>query len=139
MIPKFNKYGYLSKGIHKAMLNEIEKRFGSHSQRRRELFERFKSLVQLLCKHKDKIEKFLLDGSFVTAKEVPEDLDCILIVKDEFDFDSSEAKQLLAAEKLFKAHLFTFLENDGVRYRKLIDFFGHDRERKTKGLVEVII
>ncbi len=36
MIPPFNKNGYLKKGIHKATLAEIGKRFGSSSSKRRE-------------------------------------------------------------------------------------------------------
>lgn len=137
MIPKFNEDGYLPKGEHKATLSEIRKRFGSNSQKRKELFEGFKTLMQLLRKHKDKIQKFLLDGSFVTNKKAPEDFDCILIVKNDFDFGSSEAKQLLEAKKLFNAHLFTFVKEDVIRYRRLIDFFEHDRDRKSKGLLEV--
>lgn len=139
MIPEFNKDGYLPKGLHKATLSEIKQRFGSDASRRKELFKGLQSLVQLLCKHKASIKRFLLNGSFVTSKESPEDIDCILIVKNDFDFNFPEAEQLRTAKKLFNAHIFTFTESDVIRYRRLVDFFGHDQDRKLKGLVEVIL
>jgi len=139
MIPKFNKDGYLPKGIHQAAVNEIKQRFGSDSSKRKELFKDFQSLVQLLRKQKRSIKKFLLDGSFVTGKELPGDTDCILIVKAGFNFSSPGAKQLESAKRLFNVHLFTFMKEDAVRYHKLIDFFGHDQEGRSKGLLEVIL
>jgi len=48
MIPDFNENGYLPKGIHIASINEVEKRFGKSSSKRKELFKGFKSLVNLL-------------------------------------------------------------------------------------------
>ncbi len=137
MIPKFNEDGYLPKGIHKATLNEIKQRFGSSSAKRKELFEGLQSLVQLLRKYKGNIKRFLLNGSYVSSGESPKDLDCILIVKRDFDFSSPGIDELRAAKRLFGVHLFTFTEEDTSRYRRLIDFFGHDRGQKPKGLVEV--
>jgi len=139
MIPRFNIDGYLPKGIHKAALSEIKQRFGSSSFERKKLFEGLQSLVQLLCKHKKDIKKFLLDGSYIAFGESPKDFDCILVVKKSFDFNSPDAEKLLSAKKLFGAHLFTFTEEDTSRYHSLVDFFGHDRAQKTKGLVEVVL
>ena len=139
MIPKSNKDGYLPKGIHKATLNEIKERFGSSSLERKELFEGLQSLVQLLHKHKKNIKRFLLNGSFVVSGESPKDFDCILIVQMDFAFGSPEAEKLRAAKELFSAHLFIFTEKDVSRYHRLVDFFGHDRDQKPKGLVEVIL
>ncbi len=139
MLPEFNANGYLPKGVYKATLREIKQRFGSNASKRKELFKGLQSLIKLLRKHEKCIERFLLNGSFVTDKNSPKDFDCILIVKNDFDFSSPEAKQLLAAKGLFNAHIFTFTEEDVSRIRRLIDFFGHDRNRKAKGLVEVIL
>ena len=139
MVPKFNANGYLPKGVHKATLSEIKQRFGSSASKRKELFKGFQTLVKLLRKHEKYIERFLLNGSFVTDKNSPKDFDCILIVKNDFDFSSPEAKQLLAAKWLFNAHIFTFTEEDVSRISKLTDFFGRDRDRKAKGLVEVML
>lgn len=139
MTLRLNKDGYLPKGIHKATLNEIKQRFGSSSSKRKELFKGFQSLVQLLRKHKGDIKEFLLNGSFVTNKELPKDFDCILIVKKDFDFNSPEVKQLRRSKELFNGHILTAIEEDTIECHRLIDFFGHDRDRKPKGLVGVIL
>lgn len=139
MIPRSNAEGYLPKGIHKATLNEIKERFGSSSLERKELFKGLQSLAQLLHKHRKSIKRFLLNGSYITFGESPKDFDCILIVKRGFDFNSPEAEKLRAAKELFGAHLFTFTEEDASRYHRLVDFFGHDRDQKPKGLVEVVL
>lgn len=139
MIPQSNADGYLPKGIHKATLNEIKERFGSSSQERKELFEGLQSLTRLLHKHKKRVKRFLLNGSFVASGESPKDFDCILIVQVDFDFGSPDAEKLLVARELFGAHLFIFTEKDASRYHRLIDFFGHGRDQKPKGLVEVVL
>ena len=139
MIPKFNEDGYLNKGIHKATLAEIRQRFGKGSKRRAELFEGIIAIVKLLHKHKKSISKFLLNGSYVTSKEEPGDFDYILIVKDDFDLSSLEAKQLFFSEELFNAHMLFVKESDTAGYHEGIDFFGYDRDGKAKGLVEVIL
>jgi len=139
MIPDFNKYGYLNRGIYQASLDEIEKRFGCDSLNRCELFKKLQSVIKLLLKHKGDIIKFLINGSFVTDKEEPGDIDCILLIKDSFDFNSKEATQLKDAKKLFNIHLFIHTESDYAYHQRRISFFGHDRNKIPKGLVEVIL
>ena len=139
MIPKLNKDGYLPQGVHRAGLTAIKRRFGVSSRIRKELFKNMLSLVQLLRKHKGNVKKFLLNGSFVTSKESPEDFDCILIVRPGFDFDSPEARQLRQSKELFNAHILAAMEEDAIECRRLINFFGHDRDGRSKGLLEVIL
>ena len=139
MIPPFNKNGYLKKGIHKATLAEIRKKFGSSSSKRRERFKELQSIVILLLKHRDSIKKLLIDGSFVTDKEEPSDIDGILLVKNNFDFNSKEANQLKKAKKLFNADLFVIMEDDCIPYENKLNLFGTDRDDIPKGFVEVIL
>lgn len=139
MIPRFNKDGYLPAGIHKATVKEIKQRFGGETPKREELSQKFESLIQFLRKHKKTIERFILDGSYVTSKKDPGDFDYILIVKDDFDIFSPQAQVLLFSEKIFGAHMLFVKEDDVIGSRKAIDFFGHDRGGVIKGLVEVIL
>lgn len=138
-IPEFNSDGYLPRGEYRTAMSEIKERFEGNSAERKELFKALNSLAELLGKHRAYIKRFLVDGSFTTKKESPADFDCILILKEGFDFSTSEAEKLLHAKKLFNAHLFIFMEEDVSRYRRLIDFFGHDREGNAKGMIEVIL
>ncbi len=72
MIPEFQPNGLLPKGIHWALWEEIEKRFGTNSHRRHLLrgFERAVDALSLAgCR------ALYLDGSFVTVKPTPNDYD----------------------------------------------------------------
>jgi len=139
LIPNLNKDGYLPKVIHKATIEEIEKRFGIHNPNRKELFANLNSMFNLLHKHKAQIKSLLLNGSFVSDKEEPGDIDCILIVKKDFDFDAHEARLLNNSKNLFNIHLIRLMEEDYPQISHSINFFGHDREGKPKGILEVIL
>ena len=139
MIPNLNNNGYLTKGIHKSTLKEIKQRFGTSSLKRKELFKGFQNLVQLLHRHKTSIKTFLLNGSFVTAKESPGDYDCILVVKANCEFSLEEIRQLDTAKEVFDAHLLVFSEEDVDGYHGFVKFFGHDQVLRPKGLLEVIL
>lgn len=72
MIPAFNSDGNLPEGIHDATTAEIVERFGGTAHRDWLIGGLFAALRQLKaagCK------KVYLDGSFVTAKEIPADFD----------------------------------------------------------------
>jgi hypothetical protein len=139
MIPQFRVNGYLPPGIHKATLREFEKRFCEQTAERRELFVKFGNLLSLLEKHKNMILHIIIDGSFVTLKPNPGDMDIILILAKDFDFESPEALRLQRAKAVFNIHLVPLLEEMQSEIRSWTDFFGHDRERRPRGLVEVII
>lgn len=139
MLPRINKNGYLPKGIHKATPEEVEKAFGLGSERRTNLLKGFLDLMKLIRKMKDKIKMFLIDGSFIASHDSPRDIDCILILANDFDFNSPSAIQLQRAKILFHAHLFIYQEKDKGRYESMINFFSKDRNQKEKGIVEVIL
>jgi hypothetical protein len=139
LIPRINKNGYLPKGIHKATPEEIKMVFGTGSARRTDLLEGFVDLIKLIRKFKDKIKMFLIDGSFIASHDSPRDIDCILVVTNDFDFNSPSARLLQKAKTLFHAHLFVCLEIDKNKYESMIKFFSMDRNQKEKGIVEVIL
>ncbi|MFC1480433.1 DUF6932 family protein [Candidatus Omnitrophota bacterium] len=139
MLPGFNEYGYLPKGIHKAALKEIEDRFGIDSVSRKDLFKNLNDLVKVLRAQKKGIVRFLVNGSYVISVAEPNDIDCIVVLRKYFDFGSREAFLLKNAKRLFNVHLFVFMEADNKRYKEILDFFGHDRDGRLKGLVEVLL
>lgn len=70
---KFNEYGILPSGIHKVKLNEFEKLF-SFNHKRLEMIQ--KGLTPFLKELKPyKLKEIYMDGSFVTQKENPDDID----------------------------------------------------------------
>ena len=139
MIPNLNKYGLLPKGIHKATIEEIEHKFGSSSAKRKELFIGFQKLIQLLYKHKRSIKSFLLDGSFVTSKESPGDIDCIMSIENNFRFTPEIVEELSNSKRFYNIHLFIFEEKNTQRHRDMLNFFSKDKDLKPKGIIEVIL
>ena len=134
MIPEFNKYGNLLDGIYKVTLKEIKKKFGSGTLQRKKLFSNLNSLTKLLSKNKNIVIRFIINGSFVTNVEFPNDIDCIIIFSKKFPHDS-----LLIKLKKFKAmHIFDYTEYiDAFEYNGMINLFRHTRDSRLKGILEV--
>lgn len=101
MLPEFNESGYLPPGIHRADLVEVQKRFGSNDTRRT-LLRHLDNFVELVRSVSAK--KLILDGSFVTGKENPADIDVILVLPDTFDTTTREARILLESRIRFSIH-----------------------------------
>src|SRR6266446_8117325 len=74
-----NHDGNLPEGIHLATEDEVFMRFATPSARRQWLGEQLQSLVAL-AKSTGQLARVLLWGSFVTSKEVPNDLDVLLVM-----------------------------------------------------------
>jgi len=92
MIPPFNENGYLPPGVYAASLEEILDRFGRGSEQRQAQAESLRWLVSL-CR-KGGISRLLLNGSFVTDRLKPNDVDCVLLQEAESAADVSAALEL---------------------------------------------
>ena len=95
MIPKFDKSGNLPKGIHKATLKETKEIFGISSARRKWLIRNLEKIIEL-AKSTGGLERIIIWGSFVSNKELPQDIDLLLIMKEDFVVDklAAEAKKV---------------------------------------------
>ena len=138
-IPEFRPDGYLPEGLYSATEEEVISRFGVLSPRRRYLLlrvRRWLTLARAVGAH-----RFLLDGSFVTRKEVPGDVDAVVWLPEHFSAQANtvgdialELLEILVTrhpEELFAAED----END---WNGWLDFFSRTREpdSRRKGLVE---
>lgn len=139
MIPTFDENtGYLPPGVHIASWAEVVEAFSWNSHRAR-LLRGLEAALQNLrdagCRYA------LLDGSFVSTKQLPDDydgawdihgvnpdkLDCVLL-----DFSNRRA----AMKAKFGGELFpaSAQAEPGVLYR---DFFQTDRSGVSKGIVQI--
>ena len=133
MIPDFDERGYLPAGVHLASLDEIEARFGRQSEVRRAQMESLRWLVELA--KKAGVQRLIINGSFVTERLEPNDVDCVLLTGPDFPRDRT-------AEREIRSGL-PFLEIDLVGQEDF-DYmvntvFATDRQRIPKGVVEVIL
>lgn len=77
MLPPFDDIGYLPPGIHACSVQELVDRFGSGSDER--LVE-MDELSQLMDAAREAwVRRFMVDGSFVTGKLSPNDVDIVIL------------------------------------------------------------
>jgi len=133
LIPALDENGYLPPGVHRATLDEVIDRFGQGSEQREAQADSLRWLVPLCMRAG--IECLLINGSFVTDREEPNDVDCVLLQGPRYDAESDPAADLRQG--------LPFLEIKVVS-REEYDFFARivfasDRAMITKGVLEVIL
>jgi hypothetical protein len=133
MIPNFNDEGYLPAGIHRATLEEVADRFGREPELRESQTESLRWLVDL-CKRAG-VQRLIINGSFVTDKWEPNDVDCVLLAGRDFPYDGEAELEL--REGLPFIQLAIVDEELFDRYVQVI--FGTDRKSVPKGVIEVIL
>jgi hypothetical protein len=131
MIPPFNDDGYLPPGIHSAPLEEIAARFGQESELRRVQMEAVQWLVELA--RRAGMQRIVVNGSFVTDKLEPNDVDCVLLIGPGFPNDPGAEAELVAGLPFINLELV-----DLDAFRQLTErTFATDRNLVPKGMVEV--
>ncbi|HET6880154.1 MAG TPA: hypothetical protein VFI31_08365 [Pirellulales bacterium] len=139
-IPAFRDDGYLPAGVYMASEAEVLFRFGASTRRRRRLALRLRRWLELSRQVGGK--RFLVDGSFVTAKKDPNDIDSVVLLPTDFEGQvgqgvegALELEEMLLTrrpEELFAAE-------DETDWAAWVAFFSRTREAdgRQKGLVEV--
>ena len=140
MIPPFRADGYLPEGLHLASEAEVTFRFGSTGSRRRRLVLRLRRWVELA--RQVGAQRLLIDGSFVTAKEEPNDLDAVILLPNDFE---PQIEQGMPPALELEEMLLTrrpdeiFAAEDTADWNDWVEFFSRTREAdgRRKGLVEI--
>jgi hypothetical protein len=88
-IPELNEAGLLPAGIHQASLEEVRALFGrfQRTDRRPALFAKLSELLGE-ARSTGLVVAVVIDGSFVTAKDEPSDIDLILVLDPRHDYDA---------------------------------------------------
>ena len=135
---------YLPLGLHDCTLQELKKSFGNNSRRR--------ELTDKLEKYIGKVKKagisgwLIINGSFVTSKNNPIDIDVVLITKGNYPPPrpiTSEEYEIISprvAREQFELHLFVRI-NANPNSNDMITFFSGVREdpKTRKGLLRITI
>ncbi len=131
MIPHFNDDGYLPPGIHHATVEEIANRFGQESEMRQAQMQSLRWLIDLASRAG--ALRVVVNGSFVTEKFEPNDIDCVLLIGPDFPRDAEAEAQLLAGLPFINMEL---VDVDG--FRQFTErTFATDRNLVPKGMVEI--
>jgi hypothetical protein len=145
VLPEFDFDGDLPAGLHSATLVDLERRFGRFmiSDRRVALFEKFKQMVEM-AKASGIVEKIIVGGSFVTAKPDPNDIDLVIVLSKDIDFDTLAPSQYVITDRDALRRVFRGGDLDVIvvrestkRMQTAIEFFQTNRDNKEVGIVEV--
>jgi len=139
-IPPFRADGYLPEGVYLASKAEVTFRFGASSRRRRRLALRLRRWIELAQEVGGL--RLLIDGSFVTAKENPNDVDAVILLPPDFEqqIDQGIESALELEEMLLTRRPGEiFAAEDESDWDEWIEFFSRTREAdaRRKGLVEI--
>src|SRR5579862_4807221 len=144
-IPAFDKDGFLPQGVHDCTFDEVKARFGAFqgSDRRPQLFQKLENLLRE-CRAAQLGQWLLVDGSFVTAKTDPNDIDLVLVLFRHFDVmaDLPPLQYNLiskrAVQKRFGFDMIAVRE-ESVEYAEAVNFFAQVRGAPTarKGILRI--
>ena len=98
-LPEFDDNGNLPPRIHRATLAQVFERFGQDSRHRQAVAERLKRVYELVLST-GQLARFVVFGSFVTAKAEPNDVDIVLLMEDVFDLASLKGEATLIFQHL---------------------------------------
>lgn len=150
MIPALQD-GVLPPGIHDCTMEEVQQVFGQfrRSDRRPQLTEKLRRFVAD-AQLSGIVSALIIDGSYVTAKAEPNDIDLLLALRADFDLREElrpleynlQSKRMV--RKLYGFDVLPAVE-ESETYFRLLDFFSHvrpnDPEQQTsqvnKGLLRI--
>jgi hypothetical protein len=144
-LPASDSRGDLPEGVHKASLDEMVTRFGHGTSQRHLMPARLRRIYEL-ARDTGKLERFVIFGSYVTAKLEPNDVDIILVVRDDFReqdydpevfpmFDHRRAQRELGASIFVIRPAFLF----GETVDDFIAYWQITRDMSRRGIVEVLV
>lgn len=144
-IPPFLPSGLLEPGLHEASLEEVKARFGRFQRTDRRVYlmaalERYVAEAQ----RSEVALEVLVDGSFVTGKDEPGDVDCILVLKPGADLEGTLKPcvyNVVSKRMVLKRHgieAFAFPAGSS-ELQGWVEYFSQmkDRSGQRKGLVRI--
>jgi hypothetical protein len=143
VLPAFNEEGDLPPGVHRATLPEVLERFGQGSVQRCAVADRLQRVYQLVTST-GHLARFVVFGSFITAKEEPNDVDIILLMEDTFDLASVTGEaalpfQHMEADTHFGASVFWTRRSGAMGGEQaMIEYWQVRREGGRRGIVEIV-
>jgi Family of unknown function (DUF6932) len=145
VLPEFDIDGDLPSGIHQATLDELEQRFGRFvvSDRRVNLFAHFNQLMAM-ARSSGIVDRLVVGGSFVTAEPKPNDIDVVIILSRDIDFEALTASQCTVTDRRALRRVLNTealdiitVRNGTTRMDLVLEFFQSKRDNKKVGVVEV--
>lgn len=129
--------------MHASTLDELAAVFGSMSRERQILFERI-ARIHRIAAATGHLARFVVFGSFVSEKPVPNDVDIFMVFDDDFDASACdhETTMLLdhaAADAYFGASVFWLRRPAAFGGEQAtVEFWQTKRDGSRRGIVEIV-
>src|SRR5437867_1549786 len=145
-IPEFDEDGFLPEGVHECSLDELHQRFGrfQRTDRRSSLFAKLLAYIQEL-RSTGMVAGLVVDGSFVTSKAEPNDIDLVLILRADHDFSADLRPfeyNVLSRRRVLKRYAFDVLvaRENSPELLEYVEFFQQIRGEadRRKGILKVL-
>ena len=144
MIPDYNIDGNLPEGIYLVEEEEFINHFSSSSARRKWLGDRMRELLAWI-KSTGQLDRIFVWGSFVSAKESPNDVDILLLMKETFQLEKISEDRKVVFDHVaarIRFHIDIFWSKSAIGERTLhlwLDTYQIAKDFKRRGIVEVKI
>jgi hypothetical protein len=142
-LPEFNEFGDLPAGVYDVPFSELIVRYGTGSPQREAVASRLQHIFKVAV-GTGALDRLVIFGSFVTDKLEPNDVDVVLVMRDDFrpNLVSPEALALFdhnRADKELGASIFWIRPGMliGVSVDELIRDWQLKRDGNRRGIVEV--
>ncbi len=141
--PDFDDNGDLPIGIHRATLAEVIEHFGTSTLQRRIVARRLERIYGL-ARGTGQLARFVIFGSFITAKPNPNDVDIFMLMDDAFDFDQLKGEAAIifdhvAAQNCEGASVFWIRRMAAIGGEQAaLEDWQIKRDGTERGIVEII-
>lgn len=142
-IPALDDAGYLPPGVHSCTLQELAVRFRGtgFSGTRGRLLERLERYLREL-RETALVDRVAIDGSFVTAKAEPNDIDLVVVLRESCDIDRIATTPALSRRWVAKHYEFDALVAiaGSQSCAEYLQFFQQVKDRPgcSKGILQVV-
>ena len=92
-MPGFNEEGDLPVAVYRATVDEVVARFGGATPQREAVTKRLLRILES-TRLTGKCDRLVIFGSYVTAKLAPNDVDVVLLMKDDFNWKDCDERTL---------------------------------------------
>ncbi len=134
MLPSFDEFGNLPPGMHPCAVEELSTRFGSGSEEREVEISELLHFIE--AAKTAGVRRLMVNGSFVTAKSAPNDVDVVFLPGPDYPGNG----QKLDGDELVWPFLQVIVAADDADFEAwAAQEFATDRNKRSKGLVEVML
>src|SRR2546422_1341811 len=142
-LPAFDRRGDLPVGVHPATLAEVIARFRHGTPQPEFVTSRLVRIYEPV-QRTGKLERFVIFGSYVTEKPVPNDVDIILVMTDNFEVAECDEQTQplfdhLRTQQVFGASVFSIRPSTALlaSVDAFISYWQIKRDQSKRGIIEV--